>query len=276
MSQKHQVGVNGSFSAIISKMSQRMQLLNIPKLKLGNRLQKGLRELYNDAWYQKCSTIFYWYVKYGAFEASLDETRYQGCMRRLEVVNSHWLLSMSISASNVWNGNARDRCLILIHCTYRHVCVTLKSLSYNRDHPRYNVSSKQQTAGDAAICPLDLHQRLGHDAQGWGASILGHAPRCSQQGKHDMPRYLKGGFPILELIVPQARHAGSSGKCFPRPLWPDGASLHRFLLPFRMCLSPFCERRLETLPPSMKSIFTMDHSVGIGSNIQTYYPFTLL
>ena len=196
MSQKHQVGVNSSLNAI-SKLFPRMQLLNIPKLKLGNRLQKGLRELYNVAWSQKCSTIFYWYVKYGAFEASLDETRYQGCMRRLEVVNSHWLLSMSISASNVWNGNARDRCLILIHCTYRHVCVTLKSFSYNRDHPRYNVSSKQQTAGDAAICPLDLHQRPGHDAQGWGASILGHAPRCSQQGKHDMPRYLKGGFSIL-------------------------------------------------------------------------------
>ena len=103
--------------------------------------------------------------------------------------------------------------------------------------------------------------------QSWG--MLQDAP---SKASMTCPGTLEGDLHPLELIVPQARHAGSSGKCFPRPLWPDGASLHRFLLPFRMCLSPFCERRLETLPPSMKSIFTMDHSVGIGSNIQTFYP----
>ena len=89
MSQNHQVGVYSSLSAI-SKFSPRMQLLNIPKLKfLRKRLQQVLRELYNVAWSQKCSTIFYRYIKYRVFEASLDETRYQRCMRRLEVVNSH-------------------------------------------------------------------------------------------------------------------------------------------------------------------------------------------
>ena len=186
---------------------------------------------------------------------------------------------MSISASNVWNGNARDRCLILIQCTYKHVCVTLKSLSYNRDHPRYNVSSKQQTAGDAAICPLDLHERPGHDAQGWGASILGHAPRCSQQGKQDMPRCLRRGSPSSGTHRAPSKARWLLWETLPSPTLGWWCPLHRFLLPYRMCLSLFCERRLETLPPSpSKSIFVFadSDSIEICSNIQTNYHFTLL
>ena len=86
--------------------------------------------------------------------------------------------------------------------------------------------------------------------QSWG--MLQDAPNKASM---TCPGTLGGVLHPLELIVPQARHTGSSGKRFPRPLWADGASLHRFLLPYRMCLSLFCERRLETLPPSMKSIF---------------------
>ena len=104
--------------------------------------------------------------------------------------------------------------------------------------------------------------------QSWG--MLQDAPNKASK---TCPGALEGDLHPLELIVPQARHTGSSGKRFPRPLWADGASLHGFLLPYRMYLSPFCERMLETLPPSMKSIFAMDHSEGICSNIQTSYPF---
>ena len=157
-----------------------------------------------------------------------------------------------------------------IYCTYRHVCVTLKSLSYNRDHPRYNVSSKQQTAGDAAICPLDLHERPGHDAQGWGASILGHAPRCSQQGKQDMPRCLRRGSPSSGAHRAPSKARRLFWEMLPSPTLGWWCPLHRFLLPCRMCLSPFFERRLETLPPSpLKSRFAI-HRFRFNRNLFKY------
>ena len=54
--------------------------------------------------------------------------------------------------------------------------------------------------------------------QSWG--MLQDAPNKASK---TCPGALEGVLHPLELIVPQARHAGSSGKRFPRPLWADGA-----------------------------------------------------
>ena len=109
--------------------------------------------------------------------------------------------------------------------------------------------------------------------QSWG--MLQDAP---SKASMTCPGTLRAGSPSSGAHRAPSKARWLLWETLPSPTLGWWCPLHRFLLPSRMCLTPFCERRLETLPPSpLKSRFAIhrfrfNRNLFKYSNLSPFYP----